>query len=97
MRKELGHFAKNPFNPTEPLSVDTLVQFVLFDENDVANLGSDVTVKRKNDRIFIYEGEKQLAKIKNKVDILIDDTNAAAYLKYGLFSNPTDGINIEHY
>jgi len=39
MRKELEHFAKNPFNPTEPLTVDTLINFVLFNKVGVADLG----------------------------------------------------------
>lgn len=32
--KELGHFAKNPFNPTEPLTVDLLINFVIFDDQN---------------------------------------------------------------
>lgn len=30
MRKELDHFGRNPFNPSEPLTIDTLINFVLF-------------------------------------------------------------------
>jgi hypothetical protein len=34
LAKELNHFAKNPFNPVEPLTVDLLINFAIFDEND---------------------------------------------------------------
>jgi hypothetical protein len=30
---ELASFGKNPFKPTEPLEVDTLLKFTLYDEN----------------------------------------------------------------
>lgn len=45
MRRELDHFARNPFNPSEPLTVDTLINFVLFNKQGVADLGQDVTVR----------------------------------------------------
>lgn len=32
MKKELGYFARNPFNPKEDLTIDTLIDFTLFDE-----------------------------------------------------------------
>jgi hypothetical protein len=31
IQAEIIHFAKNPFNPSEPLTVDLLISFVLFD------------------------------------------------------------------
>jgi hypothetical protein len=36
------------------------------------------------------ENGKEIAKMKNKVEILIDDVKSNAYVKYGLFSNPND-------
>lgn len=39
--KELKHFAKNPFNPTEPLTVDTLINFVIY-KDDMVDLGSGI-------------------------------------------------------
>lgn len=33
IQKELAHFCKNPFNPTIPLTVEGLLDFLLFDEN----------------------------------------------------------------
>jgi len=44
LQKELGNFAKNPFNPSEPLSVETLVKFINYDDHNVASIGEDVTV-----------------------------------------------------
>jgi hypothetical protein len=33
IEKELKNFAKNPFNLNEPLTVDLLIRFLVFDEN----------------------------------------------------------------
>ncbi len=33
MAKELSYFSKDPFNKNEPLQIDTLLNFILFDEN----------------------------------------------------------------
>jgi hypothetical protein len=37
--KELKHFAKNPFNPTEPLGVDTLITFINYNKENIADVG----------------------------------------------------------
>ncbi|CAD8181609.1 unnamed protein product [Paramecium octaurelia] len=95
--KELGHFAKNPFNPSEPLTVDLLINFLIFDEQNQVNLGQEVIVKKEDQKFLIFENGKQIAKMKNKVEILIDDAKSNAYIKYGLFSNPNDQQYVEHY
>ena len=33
MKKELSYFAKNPFNPNEPLKIETLIEFTNIDDN----------------------------------------------------------------
>lgn len=35
MAKELSYFAKNPFNPKEPLQISTLIDFVNIDDNGI--------------------------------------------------------------
>ena len=35
--KELGTFARNPFNPSEALTIETIINFVVFDENSKFN------------------------------------------------------------
>lgn len=35
---ELKNFAKNPFNPKEPLTLDLLIEFINYDENGNLNL-----------------------------------------------------------
>jgi len=31
--KELAYFAKNPMNPNDPLTIDKLLNFAIFDQN----------------------------------------------------------------
>lgn len=45
--KELAHFAKNPFNPTEPLTVDLLINFAIFDDHNQVNLGEGIIVRKE--------------------------------------------------
>lgn len=39
---------------------------------------------------MIIDNGKEIARMKNKVEILIDDAKSSAYIKYGLFANPGD-------
>lgn len=46
--KELAHFAKNPFNPTEDLHVETLISFSNFNALNIAELGNGVIVRKED-------------------------------------------------
>ena len=70
--KELKHFAKNPFKPTEPLTVDTLISFLHYDSKGVADVGSGVFVKKEDTKIMVMDGDKLIARVKDKADIMID-------------------------
>lgn len=86
---ELKHFAKNPFDPTEALTLDLLITFIRYDKRGIADLGQGIVVKRLlNDRIAILDDDKLVAKFKDKVDIMVDYNTSHDYVKYGLFANP---------
>ena len=43
MAKELGYFARNPFNPKENLTIETLIDFTIFDEDTkIAKISENV-------------------------------------------------------
>lgn len=46
-------------------------------------------VKKEGRKVSIIDGDRLIAKIKDKPDIMIDSSNTSEYIKYGLFANPT--------
>jgi hypothetical protein len=47
-------------------------------------------VKRQGaNRLLILDNDKLVARIKDKVDIMVDTATSDEYVKYGLFANPT--------
>ena len=73
MRKELMHFEKNPFNPTENLSFDSLIQIIPYNKSNIADQSDGVKVKREHGYIHIIDGGEKLAKFRDKV--VIDAAN----------------------
>lgn len=71
--KELAHFAKDPFNVQEPLTVDSLIQFVIFDGDGIATLPKNVRVRQDLKRFVILEGEEEVATFKDYVKIKIKE------------------------
>lgn len=90
LMRELSYFAKNPFNPAEVLTVDTLISFCKYNKFGVAELGEGVQVKREEERFYIFEDGEEIAKIKDKVEILIDSEITQQYIEYGLFPGDED-------
>jgi hypothetical protein len=66
--KELGHMAVNPFT-REKLVVETLIDFVNFDENMECQLEQGVRVVKTEGHFYVYQGEEKIAKVKDKVTI----------------------------
>ena len=60
--KELKHFAVNPFNPTQKLSVDLFIEFIIFDKKMKAELNKEIEV---NEEEYLEMIEKGLIKIEN--------------------------------
>lgn len=64
MYKETGYFANNPFEPTEKLKIDTLLEFTLFD-GDTAALRDDpgVKIKIEKDEYVVIEDDEEVARV----------------------------------
>ena len=60
--KELKHFAVNPFNPTQKLSVDLFIEFIIFNKKMKAELNKEIEV---NEEEYLEMIEKGLIKIEN--------------------------------
>lgn len=58
-------------NPSEALTIDTLVSFIVFDELGVAKISSypDVTVTRLNGKFMIHEDNKLIYTITDEVQL----------------------------
>lgn len=67
--KEMKFFAKNPFNSEQPLSIDLLISFVLFDESNSVVLENKVQIIREENAFCILENGKLIAKMKDNVKI----------------------------
>ena len=65
-QKELTGMAVNPFTK-EKLTIETLIEFVLFDDKGKADLGENVTVIKSQGVFEFFEGEKSFAKVRDKV------------------------------
>lgn len=82
LRKELDSFAVNPFKPTEKLTIDTLIQFIRFDENGVVNItgkeGSNVVKIVKKEGYFQVYDNNQFKATFNDI-MKIDPTKFPAY------------------
>ena len=65
IKKELKHFAVNPFQPTEPLSIDMFIEFILFDDKKKTIIEKIVEV---DDNIYLeMMNEGLLGKEKQKL------------------------------
>jgi len=63
LRKELDYFAKNPFNPKENLSFDTLINIINFDPqsnqvtiSDPEDSTKKITIVKKYGYFQLFEG-----------------------------------------
>lgn len=55
LKKELAFFARNPTQPDQTMTVDTILNFIYFDNQGIANLGSGVTVAQQGDEYVLRE------------------------------------------
>ena len=84
--KEVEHFARNPFNPSERLNVDVLLEFKNFKEG-IAEINENVKIEKYGSFLSIFEDGKLQAKIKDRVKIVVSDENEH-YNDFGIFINP---------
>lgn len=70
-KKELGFFSRNPLNPNERLTIDMLLQFVIFDEETkVAELENGlIKIMKKEKEIIIIEKNIELACIPDEINL----------------------------
>lgn len=109
IERELAHFARNPFVPGEPLTVDLLIEFVLFDRDSHAviegvphDAGSSkepvrVRIVRKRDNFYLYENNIFLAEFRSAVTL--DKNKFSIYrslenTEEGVFEPPAFGITV---
>lgn len=81
IKKELEYFAKNPFNQTQPLTADLLIEFILFDDENIAEFSKaikndageeeKITIKIHQTEGFfhLYENGKLLSKFEEVVKL----------------------------
>lgn len=62
LAKEMGHFRKNPFDPSTELTVDTLLQFTYF-EDGVAMVDESVRILDEGDEYVVMDKGKKIAKV----------------------------------
>lgn len=79
--KEIEHFSRNPFNQTQTMTIDLLLEFILFDENNHAKISKkvknedgedenvEVRVVRKGDNFYVYENQTFLAEFSDQVKL----------------------------
>lgn len=56
IEKELKHFAVNPFNPTQKLTLDLFIEFIIFDKNMKADIIDTIEVNEEEYLEMIKEG-----------------------------------------
>jgi hypothetical protein len=96
MERELEFFVKNPMNPKENMTIDTLISFINFDpKTNVAHVSEEVQIHRKSGLFQIYDHGMMIAEIKDFVEINLPKElllsrenihNAALYTSNGLQS-----------
>jgi hypothetical protein len=64
--------------------VETLINFATFNALGLADLGNGVVIRKEEQKLIILEDQEEVAKIKDKIDILIDTDTTQEYIKYGL-------------
>lgn len=73
LAKELDYFRRNPFNPSEKMQIDTLINFIHFDAAGTATIKDDndneITVKQTSIGYEIEEKGSTLAKFPDFVDV----------------------------
>ena len=72
LQKELEYFRMNPFQPGELMKIDTLINFVHFDDNGVATIGEDgnhVRIIMQKDEYSINHEGREIARITDMVTI----------------------------
>ena len=78
LRKELDHFAKNPFLPGELYKIDQFIEFIRFDENSPVSLDSKseedksvkVKIQLKSNMVKVYENETLISSFENKAHLI---------------------------
>jgi len=65
---EMKYFAKNPFTG-ERLTIDAILQFVLFDKENVAHINEDVQIQKRDGIFQVVEKGKTVAIIPDDVEI----------------------------
>jgi hypothetical protein len=56
IEKELKHFAVNPFNPSQKLTLDLFIDFIIFDKNMKAQISDSIEVNEEEYLELIKEG-----------------------------------------
>ena len=56
IEKELKHFAVNPFDPSQKLSVDLFIEFILFDKKMKAEINGEIEVNEEEYLEMVKEG-----------------------------------------
>lgn len=104
IKKELEHFAKNPFVPGTKLSLELFIEFVIFDKKNEARLEKIINFKNEEKLIqikielkksgyFIYENNKFLLTLKKGVKVMKNQYKIYKTLSVNkIFEPPLFGI-----
>lgn len=66
-KTELSIFAKNPMNLQENLSIDTLLNFKIFDANSEVQIEA-IKIRKEKGKFIVYDGGVMLAGIPDSVE-----------------------------
>lgn len=97
LQTELIHFAKNPFNPNEPLKVETLIEFTNIDDNGFAYLPNGLTIRKDEKYFVILDEDKEIAQIKDKVRLRMNEEIEDYSEWKGLFPNEVNNFEFGKY
>ncbi len=70
--KELAYFAKNPFNPSQKLKIDMFIEFIIFDQDNIAHIkkGNNILkILRKERSLVFYDNKKFLLTIEEEIEL----------------------------
>lgn len=69
IKAELAHFAKNSGTEGKNLTFDCIIKIILFDKDNIAELGEGVCIKKRDSHVLIYQDNKEIVKIKDKISV----------------------------
>ena len=72
--------SRNPFNLDQYLTLECLLDFVIFDDNNVANISNDLQILKCDGHFTIIEEGKILCTIKDEINLKHYDNQQGIFI-----------------